>query len=240
MKSKLVCTLLPVAFLVACGKDSSSSENKPSLADLKSPQAVVKAAESTMEKGDPSKPFSDYREITSGNDLMFLYYGLLNLPVDYEKIVSVYSQDYNATSDSFKKQDIINSLKPRVDSQISAAKSSRYVIYSYNENYQSALKPYDFQSKSFKLNGLEAGSSYYWNDNASRYNIRFMNADQVASLSVADEKKAREIESLVSKKTPMIVKVFAFIQDADPSATTVKAEVMKIEVRTNKGEAVYP
>lgn len=240
MKSKIVYSLVPFLFLAACGKETGSNDNKPSLADLKSPQAVVKAAETTMEKGDSSKPLSEYKEITSGNDLMFLYYALLSLPVDYEKIASIYSQDYNSTSDSFKKQDIINSLKARVDSQISAAKSSRYVIYTYAEDYKSALNSYDFQSKSFKLNGLDANSSYYWNDNASRYKIRFMNAEQVSTLQVADEKKAREIEALVSKKTPMLVKIYAFVQDADPSSTTVKAEVMKVEVKTMKGEVIYP
>lgn len=244
MKTKLIFALISSALLAAaCGnKAEDSSAKAPAaggLADLKSPAAVKAAAASTSQRGDASKPLTEYREITGGNDLMFLYYALLGIPVDYDKVAQIYSEDYRRTSDTFKKQDIVNSLKPRIDSQIEAARGGRYVVWTIDSPYNPLLSSYRMETKSFPVQQLSADSFYYFNDNASTYHISFANAEDFKSLSVPDETKARAIEALVSKNVGMRMRIYAFVQDADPSNTTVKAQIMKIKISGKNGEQIW-
>jgi hypothetical protein len=240
MKYKLIPIILSALLIAACGNKESTDNASPSLSDVTSSEAVKKAAESTMSKGDPSKPLSEYREIKSGNDLMFLYQGMLNLPVDYDKIAEVYSDDYRITQDAFKKQDIISALKDRINGQIDAAKNSRYIVWVNSSPYSSILQSYDMKSKSFTVKDWDPQSYWYWNDNASRYHLTFSNVPQFQALHVSDEAKARDIEAIVSKNKGMKLRIYAYVQDADPSNTTVKAEIMKVEVTGMNSEPIYP
>jgi hypothetical protein len=240
MKYKLIPIMLSALLVAACDNKESTDNASPSLSEVTSSEAVKKAAESTMSKGDPSKPLSEYREIKSGNDLMFLYQGMLNLPVDYDKIAEVYSDDYRITQDAFKKQDIISALKDRINGQIDAAKNSRYIVWVNSSPYSSILQSYDMKNKSFTVKDWDPESYWYWNDNASRYHLAFSNATQFQKLPVSDESKARDIEGIVSKGKGMKMRIYAYVQDADPSNTTVKAEIMKVEVTGLNGEPIYP
>lgn len=237
MVFKYVVAASAVMALAGCGKDAATEASAPPVTGAAAPAEAKQAP--AVPKGSSSKPLSEYREITSGNELMFMYYGLLNLPVDYDQIAGVYSADYRRTSDAFKKQDIVNALKPRIDEQIALAKNSRYVIWELGY-YGSALNSYDMASKTFRLRDLEPNSYYYWSGDASRYTIQFVNADAMRSLAVPDEAKAREIESLVSKGYRMKAKLYAFVQDADPSSTRVKAEILHVVVTGNNGEQIFP
>lgn len=243
MKTKLVVTLISSALLIAgCGSKSEDAAKAPAaggLADLKSPAAVQAATANTSKRGDASKPLTEYREISGGNDLMFLYYAQLGIPVDYDKVAQIYSEDYRRTSDTFKKQDIVNALKPRIDSQIEAARSGRYVIWTIDSPYNSLLSSYRMETKSFPVQQLTADAFYYFTDNASGYHISFANAEDFKSLTVPDEGKARAIEAMVSKNVGMRMRIYAFVQDADPSNTTVKAQIMKIKISGKNGESIW-
>jgi hypothetical protein len=171
---------------------------------------------------------------------MFLYQGMLNLPIDYDKIAEVYSDDYRNTHDAFKKQDIVNALKDRINGQIDAAKNSRYIVWVNSSPYSSILQSYDMKSKSFTVKDWDPQSYWYWNDNASRYHLTFSNVPQFQALHVSDEAKARDIEAIVSKNKGMKLRIYAYVQDADPSNTTVKAEIMKVEVTGMNSEPIYP
>lgn len=240
MKTKLIVTLISAALLTAaCGNKPEEAGKAPGgIADLKSPEAVKAAAAKTTQQGDPARPLTDYREIASGNDLMFLYYGMLAIPVDYDKVTQIYSDDYRRTSDAFKKQDIVTSLKPRIDGQIEAARNARYVVWTIDSPYSALLNSYQMESKGFPVRELSPTSYYYYSDNASGYHISFTNAENFKLLPVADEGRARTIEGLVSKNRGMRMRIYAFVQDADPSNTTVKAQIMKIKLSGINGEAI--
>jgi hypothetical protein len=234
--------LLGLLIITGCNKSQEptaaapgdKSQAPPSLADLGNKKAVTQAVNSRLQKGDPATPLANYRKIDSGNQVMFLYLGLLNLPVDYEKVVESYSNEYRRTNDSFKKKDILTALQPKIDQEISQAKSARYILLESKDN--SLLERYDFNKKSFAVKQFADNDRYtYYNDN-NQYTLSNTNATQFATLSVPDEAKARAIEGFLSKYTALRTEIYVYAQDADPSNSRVKLEILKFRVFSPTGE----
>lgn len=241
---QLTVITLGLSGLAACNKNESpanlpqgaKTQAPPSLADLGNKAAVTQAVNSRLQKGDPATALTNYRKIDSGNQVMFLYLGLLNLPVDYEKVVESYSSEYNRTNDSFKKKDILTALQPKVDQEIAQAKSSRYILLESRES--SLLERYDFSKKSFAVKEFADNDRYtYYYDN-NQYTLAKTNATQFATLSVPDEARARVIEGYLSKYTPLRTETYVYAQDADPSNTRVKLEIMKFRLISPTGEVL--
>lgn len=235
---KLITITLATVLLTACGKGEEKKGDAPKDVSSKATATAKQSTENTLEKGDKAHPLNEYRAIENGNDLMFLYYGLVNMPIDFEKIANAYSNDYQQTTDTFRKQDILKALKPRIESEISKAKSARYITWTIQNPYSSVLGSYQMASKSFPLQNLREGDSYYFQDRAANYALDFTNIDEFKFLSVTDENKARAIEAMVSKNTGMTMKIYAFAQDGNPSNTHVKAQILKIEITGVHGEAI--
>lgn len=230
--------------LAACNKNEApaslpqgaKTQAPPSLADLGNKVAVTQAVNSRLQKGDPLTPVASYRKLDSGNQIMFLYLGLLSLPVDYEKVVESYSKEYKNTNDSFKKKDILTALQPKIDQEILQAKSARYILLESKDS--ALLERYDFNKKSFAVKQFSDNDRYtYYYDN-SQYTLAKTNATQFATLSVPDEAKARAIEGYLSKYTPLRTETYAYAQDADPSNQRVKLEIMKFRLLSPSGEVL--
>lgn len=225
--------LAALSALTACSKPDSApaadaAAAPASLDALRDQKAMAQAAERQLPKGDPATPLTSYRKIDSGNQVMFAYFGLLNLPVPYEDIAKQYSEEYRRTSDSFQQKDIVKALQPRIDQEIAQAKAARYVMLEQSDN--ALLERYNFDKKSFAVKGMESNDRYtYFNDN-SNYTLGTTNATQFAALNVADEAKARVIEGYLSKYTPLRMEVYAYAQDADPSNRRVKLQVLKVKL----------
>jgi hypothetical protein len=242
----LIGTLIACA-LSACSKQSTTStpdskapENAGATAPAKSkdsaPSEKKAEAAAAVPKGDAATPLASYRLLDSGNQIMFLYYGLLNLPVDYEKIAGVYSAEYRDTSDSFKKKDVLTALTPRIDQEIAKAKTSRYVRM--DDKGGSLLSRYDFSKKAFAIPSLSDNSGYnYFYDNAE-FKVNRGNATSFSYLNVPDETKARAIEGYLSKGEELKLEIYSFAQDADPSNHQVKLQIMKVRLLSPTGEAL--
>lgn len=162
---------------------------------------------------------------------MFLYYAVVGLPVDYEKAAQHYSNDYRSTADAFRKKDLLDALRPRIDMEVEKSKQHRY----FTLEGQVYLGHYDFSSKGFPINNLVTGSAYaYFYDNAE-YKYSYTNGDTFKLLKVSDESVARRIEDLVQHGTPLVLRVYAFAQDADPSSEVVKSEIVKVRLLDPRG-----
>jgi hypothetical protein len=240
--SLLTATVL-LAALGGCGKQDKNTaaaplapeaQVKPSLADMNNPKAVAQAVDSALPKGDPTTPLANYRKVDSGNQVMFEYYALSNMPVPYDDIAQAYSTEYRSTDDSFKRKDIITALKPRIDQEISNARSARYVMLEQRDS--GLLERYNFEKKTFAIKELATNDRYtYFNDN-SNYTLATTNAPDFSALSVPDEAKARAIEGYLSKYAQLRMEVYAFAQDADPSNRRVKLQVMKVRLYSPSNE----
>ena len=234
--------------LTACAKknDNAGNSGSGSSTTVLEPPAPAPAPapaqqQSSSVKPDPNYPIANYVNLTSGNQLMFLYYALSGMPPDYSKISQLYSQDYRNTSDAFKKQDILKALTPQIDAAISAAKNQHYFIW---EADYTPISHYDFSKKSYSINSpyfQSASASGYFGDN-NGYKIKFENGTDFVSLPVPDENLAKAIESRVSKSEAFNIKIYCFAQNADPSDDSINAVITRVELLTQNGIvlASYP
>ncbi|EIM04444.1 MULTISPECIES: DUF4852 domain-containing protein [Gammaproteobacteria] len=245
-KTTIQSTALVAAMFVlaACsGKqnDSAAPATKPAVSDLLSPAVLQKAAaqakQNSLPKPDYITPDSAYVEITKGNQLMFLYAAFSGLPPDYDKMASAFSSEFRNTSDEFKKHDLMAAIKPKLDAEIANAKAHPYVLLTDDNP---GLSHYDFDKKSFQIGTAEfqSGGYFRYYDNGN-YVITLTNGEAFQQLPVADEAKAKTIESLVSKYQSIHMKIFAFVQSTDDSGTpTVQATITKIQLLDSHGQVL--
>jgi len=230
----LICSIALIAGLVGCSKkdDANNTIDKsgtPNLADAISQKGKEQAAISALPEGNASTPLSQYKELTSDNDIMFAYYALSSLPVDYDKILMSYSEDYRRASDEFKKQDILKALKPKVDQEIATAKTARYLKMTWNY-FQ--LGKYDFNDKGFSVN---TGSNLGYDN----YRLVFTNGDKYKMFKVEDEAKARLIEDKRSKGESFDLVVYVYAQDTDLNEKYIKTQVMKVSLQDKHGTELF-
>jgi hypothetical protein len=191
------------------------------------PRATAPAADSNLPRADRGVPFDRYDLIDRGEQTACLYYALAILPVDYEKMAGIVSQEYRSTSDAFRKHELLEALKPRVDATIAGYRQNRY----FRVSMRGSLNHYDFSTRSFPLSTGWAGEgSYLYFDNAE-YTISFTNGTEFASLPMADEAAARALEARVTKGDVFrTADIYAFAQAADTNANRVKCQIVKIDL----------
>jgi hypothetical protein len=232
-KLSLISLLLPLLSLTACsdkaGQENSSNDTAPTLADAMSDQGKAQAAANALPQGDKSTPDNAYSEITSGEQIAFIYYGLAKMPVDYAKVAEIYP-DYRYTNDEFKKQDLLNALKPKIDQEIAKGKATQYYKIKW-DNF--SLEQYDFNAKGFPQNQISPGTSFGWSE--TNYRITFSNSDEFKLLKVEDEAKARVIAEKRSKYQSMHLIAYGYAQEADLTDHTVKLQIQKVVLTDKNG-----
>lgn len=235
-----IATLSLACMLGGCSKDDATASNNgiaASLPNPQNPQSVQQMQEAAHAAALPqpssSVPLDQYVPIKSGETMMYMFYALSKMPPDMDAIAEKISSDYRATSDQFKRQDMLKVLGPRIQSNIAAQSQNRYVVWDME---QDALEHYDFNAKHFpiKADYWNGNNSFYWND-IYEYKISFSAPEPLHFLNVADEAQAREIESLISKYQSFHVRVYAFVQDTDLNAKTLKAVITHIEIADRNG-----
>ncbi|KQR55449.1 DUF4852 domain-containing protein [Acidovorax sp. Leaf160] len=231
-----------LAGLAACGDKSApapATNTPPSLADANQPAVIAEKAKEQMRaalpQGDPQTPSASYVQLQSGNQLMFTYLALANLPVNYSEVAQSYSPEYARSSDEFQKNDLLKALKPKIDNAVAQASQQRYLKLSIDN----ALQKYDFEKKGFPIAASvwDKGNYRYFGDNG-KYRLSFHNGADYRYLSVPDEDKARVIESLRSKYEPLELVVYSYAQDADISNNATQAQILKMELVDRKGNVL--
>lgn len=241
MKYLLTLTSLAAALaLTACGKSEPEAAKpeaaKPSLSDASQSKVQEKAKETLAAKaprGEQAKALTEYAELDSGKQLMFLNLALSGMPVDYAAIASNISNNYNRESDNFKKNDLLKALTPGIDQEIEAAKSRRYV---YMDVSDTPLETFDFNQSAFPMKLLSSGSYRYFND-VYGYKAQFDHIEPFALLKVSDENQAREIEQLRTKYQ-LHARMYMFAMDVPVGSNNVRFEPMAIEIRDKKGRVL--
>lgn len=227
--SVVVCTVL----VGACSKTSDVATQPSPQAQ----QAQQQANTESLPQANFNKPDTAYVMLTDSAQLMYLYAAFSGMPPDYDKMASVISQDYRATSDEFKKHDMLAALKPKIDAGIADAKAHPYVTFISN-NPQ--IGHYDFQRKVFPVgddlfrpNGSERFQGAY------QYELTVTNGQVFQQLNVPDESLAKSIETLVSQNQNFSLRIYAFAQGTDDSNNPmVKAEITKVELLGANGQVL--
>ncbi len=193
-------------------------------------------SESGIPTPDADKPPGSYPELKSGEQIMFLYVAASRLPPDYAKLADAYSREYRNTSDSFRKNDLLQAIKPQLEKKIAEAAASPYAWMQANEG--NVLGAYDFTRKGFPVNEFDHDGNRYFHDN-SAYRLSWANRDQVRFAPVADEAVARQLESMRTQyDNPPQLKVYFFAQDANLNEQTVHAVVTRVQITDRAGKVI--
>ncbi|MFT3763460.1 MAG: DUF4852 domain-containing protein [Pseudoxanthomonas sp.] len=231
--------MLALLALTACGERNGApaadaSAPKGSFAGGEPEPAAVQAAPG-LPKPDLKKPLDGYPELQSGEQIMFLYVAASRLPPDFPKLAENYSQEYRQTSDSFRRNDLLQAIKPQLEQKISAAAASPYAWMLVDN---SVLGAYDFERKGFPVREFDHDGNRYFYDN-SDYQIAWANRDQVQFAPVADEAKARELEAMRTQYgNPPRAKVYFFAQSADLNRRIVRAFVTRVQIVDKSGRVI--
>jgi len=234
--SQLILVAAIAAMLAGCGKENG----KPAMnLNPKDPNVAAKVRQGMQEKqtaaaprGDASVPLAQYQELRDGRQIVYAYYATGAMPVDFEKITAVISNEYRGEQDEFKKHDLINALKPGITKEIDKAKQSAYYFMEMSD-YPTVDK-YDFSTQTFKVQALSHSSAYRYFPNASAYKIQFPGSEAFSALKVTDENAARNIENLRLKNGLRLV-VYFFVNDTELGQTTLKAEIMRVRLLDKQG-----
>lgn len=230
-----ICTALAVTLAIsvsACSRKADESAVAESESESAAHPAAPSPVSPALHQANPATPESSYRRLESGNDIMFLYYALSELPPDIERLASAYSQEFRRAQDAFRKRELIAILQPQIEQQIQAAKSSRYFSYDIRQT----LQHYDFNANRFPLSGgLGTAGNWYIMDNPE-YRLEFSNFADFTHIPVDDEALARRIEKDVSAYRTFTLRVHAFAQAADPGESLVKAQVVRYRLLDSEGQ----
>lgn len=245
---KTLALLTAVIFLSACSKSapssdsSSNTKSQPSLSNALSPAAVQQAAQTaktaSLPQPDYSTPDNAYVSIDKGNQLMFLYAAFSGLPADYDTMAQAFSNEYRATSDAFRKHDLLAALQPKLNAEITDAKAHPYITL-LDDSPQ--LAHYDLTQKSFHVSSaefLQGGYFRYYDNNG--YILAFTNGQAFQQLHVTDDVKARTIEAMIDRYPSPHLKIFAFVQTTDGSGTpTVQATITRVQLLDSHGQVLF-
>ncbi len=218
-------------------KESTEAEGKPTetLADATNPQVIQQELETKQAmqapQADQNRPLEQYESLEGGNQLMVTLISMNAMPMDYEDLASKINKAYANENDAFKKRDLLNNLKPQLDSLVEQAKQNRYVF----TDHQPQLSEFNFETMSYTLNGLpEKGSEFYFYDNRGAM-ITYSNADEFKQLKLT-EAQARVVEEYKAKYRDMSLRVYMFMNDHKLGEPVVKAQIVHLHLIGPKGE----
>lgn len=214
------------------------SESKPANKDDDKAKPYQPPAPQVEERkfpqADTQTPLGSYVPIADGNDIMYAYYALSAIPIPYESIAEHTSADYRATTDVFKKQDILKAIQAGIDAKV-AEKKGRYFIYELNDV---GLGHYDLASKAFPINAFSKDRQYYFYNNPD-FMLAFTNPEPFNQLKVEDANSARALEEMVSQgKLNNRVKVYFYAQEADLNDHQLKAQIVNVIIYDQQGNQI--
>ncbi len=232
--------------LAGCGKKNTGPDADSQNLGAASPAAVAggglqgalsqegqQAAQvAALPHADASVPLSNYVNLESGKQIMYLYYALLGKQVNYDEAATAMSPQYSAESDPFKKRDMLATLKPQIDDGISRSKGWRYFFSKEDAN----LSHYDLTQKGFNINNGYGSDNYSYFYDVPQYTYSYSNGDGASHfLSIPDENLARKIESM---RGSLSLKFYGFMQVSDPDNKRVKAQLVRIDLLDNRGNVL--
>ncbi len=220
------------------------AEKQPTAA---TPQAVTPAAQPQepaapgLATADSSVPLDRYQPLTSDR-VLYLAVALSTAPVIYDQLAMNESAEYMKTSDTFRRKELLDILRPQIDAKIAEAKLNGRYVYIDLPPGKISLGHYNLDKEAFPVNGL------------TTTNFRLSNMAQFQWLSLP-EGQAREIEAALSKgiaykinenesslgapgSFPTVSRVYVFAQGAGADGRGVTYQIVKMVLMDTEGKAL--
>ena len=235
----LPLAILAALALSACGKQEASPTRGQADADASAASPAGTGGPTgkapALPKPDPAISLGDYVELKDGQQVMFQYVATAKLPPDFPKLAESFSQEYRKSNDSFRRNDLLQALKPQLEQGIAQAAASPYVWLELDD---AQLQAYDFGRRGFPV-GEFAEDRYRYFNNAREYSYAWANRSQVDFAPVADESIARHIEAIRTdwNARPRL-RVYSMAQSADMNAQRVNAYVTRVQIVDRNGRVL--
>lgn len=237
----LPLAILAALALSACGNREANPADGQADADASAAAASPAAATGTAAKPpalpqpDPAMPLGDYAELKDGQQVMFQYVATSKLPPDFPKLAESFSQEYRRSNDSFRRNDLLQALKPQLEQGIAQAAAAPYIWVELDD---AQLQAYDFDRGGFPVGEFTEDRYRYFN-NAHEYSYAWANRSQVDFAPVADESIARHIESIRTQwNARPRLRVYSMAQSADMNAQRVNAYVTRVQIVDRNGRVL--
>jgi hypothetical protein len=183
---------------------------------------------------------SNYQEIRTYTELMFLYYSTSLEAPNYATMANVFSKEYRSEVNTFRRAELLEKLKPRLDAGICAVDRSQYFTVRMPAD-ATLFSHYDLPAKAFHVpvirfpcsNVFVKQPDFCRADPGSTgfYDLQFTNDDDFSLFPIADERVARQIEDLVSKKVPPRLQIYAVTQTTGENHTSlITVQVVKSRI----------
>ncbi|MGV7240341.1 MarR family transcriptional regulator [Caballeronia sp. M23-90] len=174
---------------------------------------------------DKSIPLSSYADLRSGSQIAVLYYLYAKEPLPVAELARSFDMDYQRTSDTFKREDLLKTLAPKYEAQQKTEAASPYL----KVRLSASLGHYNPQTKSFPLFelALDGDSRLSMNDSAD-YAIVPRGDARFDSITPASEDQARALETKVSAsgRDRMSVNVDLYVKAADVVSYATRKDVV--------------
>jgi hypothetical protein len=224
---------------LCAGLDPRSCQQKVLQLQAKHKADLQKQAEEErlqkLPQADASVPDAQYVPVDSGYQLAAMFYALSGMPPDYEVLASAASQEYRTTTDQFRKRDLLQALHGKIDQDIARYKDpqNRYITM---EDQGLPIQHYDFKTSSFPVNLNIGPDAYNYFNDSPQYKLAYNNGEKFLHFPVADQQRAKEIESMVTKNELYggDSTFYVFVQEAYTANNTVKGQIVRVALKDRK------
>lgn len=237
-KLQTTAVIMASSMLFACSQKLPDGQTNTSV-PATSLEPVKKAmATAPLPVAVASTPIDQYRPISGGTDIVYLYYAKTGLPIPYEDLAPRISDEYRNTQDAFKKKEVLDALKLKIDANVEAFKKTDYI--SFVED--GLLGHYDLNKKSFIVRGMpDQNDSKY--TSFGMYSVSFTNVSKFSGYKVDEVERAKEIEALVTKGGGVAVEkielhgnLYAFVQKANTDTKQIQVQIVRIQAQDEAGK----
>lgn len=227
-------TLLPlfcILILAACSQDSNPLSPQSSGQNVNTQQGT-----SNNSFANKEEKYSDEIESVDGpRSVIYSYWAMAKVPVDYSDIASLISSKYRNERNEYKKDEILKTLQPSIDEEISRYKSFNKFRVDTG-SYVYTLKDFDYQYKFFPINEMSDGSYFSFNE-ASAYQLKFTNGSRFSRIQIDDKDLVERINKLSANFATHLNIYYTSLGD-EIGNTVILAKITKVELLDNKGNVL--
>lgn len=219
-------------------------------------QKKVDDFKNTLPHADPSVPEASYfRTTPNNNDVLFARLAVSDKPVDYDRVAYYTDKEYSQTSDAFKKKELLDKLKPKIDERIAFAKEHRYLVL-ISDHTVNEFSHYDFDKKGFRLNRMADGrfslrdegfnrvKSDTHDKNIEQVWVYMTNPKEFSYVYPTSEENAKKLETIFQTNLydqGLRAEYYVVIQATVPESgndSSVYGELTKIKIVDLKGNVL--
>lgn len=229
-------TLVAAALLAGAALLGGCSKNEPETAAAPAASTAAAAPEKVAPAPAAKKMVALDRYVeVDGKAVLAAVFAFAQGEPDYAAYAAAASAEYRSERDVFKKKDILETLKPSIDTALAKAKENPY--FAITDEIK--ISDYSFDTKSFRIaRYADAGNALRYEEGGYFFDLRFVNGPQFKNLVVEDEQVARAIQAARNSGSGTIpTKSFVVVTGA--SGTVAQSDVVKVQILDAKGTVLF-